>query len=240
MTEEWRNGAIMHAHECFPRESCGLLIIERGRQTYVRCDNIATGADQFAIDPNDYAGAECRGEIVAVVHSHPNASPQPSEADRVSCEASGLPWHILSFPTVSWASLKPSGYAAPLIGREWSHGVLDCYALIRDWYRIERGVDLPDYHRAEQWWTKGGNHYIDLYQDAGFRRIMVSDDKRPDEFAAGDVLLMQIASPVPNHGAIWLGDGLILHHLSNRLSSRDIFGGYYRKHTTHVLRHHTA
>ena len=53
----------------------------------------------------------------------------------------------------------------------------------------------------------------------------------------GDVLLMQIASPVPNHAAIYLDDGVIMQHVAGRLSSRDVYGGYWAKHTTHVLRH---
>jgi cell wall-associated NlpC family hydrolase len=53
----------------------------------------------------------------------------------------------------------------------------------------------------------------------------------------GDCFLMQVASPVPNHAAVYLGDGLILHHLQGRLSSRDVYGGYWQKVTTHVLRY---
>jgi hypothetical protein len=48
---------------------------------------------------------------------------------------------------------------------------------------------------------------------------------------------MQVASPVPNHAAIYLDDGPILHHLQGRLSSRDVYGGYWQKITTHTLRH---
>ena len=54
-----------------------------------------------------------------------------------------------------------------------------------------------------------------------------------------DVILMQIRSQngVPNHAAIYLGDGLILHHLHGRLSSRDIYGGYWQEVTRHILRY---
>ena len=47
---------------------------------------------------------------------------------------------------------------------------------------------------------------------------------------------MQVLSNVPNHAAIYLGGDVIGHHLYGRLSGRDVYGGYYKKHTTHVLR----
>ena len=54
-----------------------------------------------------------------------------------------------------------------------------------------------------------------------------------------DIILMNIESPVPNHAAIYLGENVILHHVTNRLSSRDVYkwGGYYHKMTAKVLRH---
>jgi cell wall-associated NlpC family hydrolase len=129
----------------------------------------------------------------------------------------------------------PEGYTAPLLGRMWCHGVLDCYSLIRDWYRLERGIVLPDFTRSDEWWLKNQNLYVDNFRAAGFTRIVDEDALQP-----GDVLLMQIMAPVPNHGAVYLGDGIILHHLHGRLSCREVWGGYYKKHTTHILRHDYA
>jgi len=223
--------AIEHAIEAFPHEACGLLIIRKGREAYVRCRNIAVGTDQFVIHPEDYAAADTEGEIVAVVHSHPGLPPEPSQADRVACEASGLPWYIVGIPSQTWARIEPSGYVAPLVGREWSHGVLDCYALVRDWFDRERGVSLPDFVRFDEWWKRGENLYLENFAAAGFYVI------DPAALQAGDCFLMQVASPVPNHAAVYLGDDMILHHLQGRLSSRDVYGGYWQKNTTHILRY---
>jgi proteasome lid subunit RPN8/RPN11 len=226
-----KNSIYTHAESEYPRECCGLLVDVEGAVQYFPCRNQAVGTDNFILHPEDYAAADALGSIVAVVHSHPNDSPNPSQADRVACEASGLPWHIVSWPGQEWAYMEPEGYQAPLIGRVWSHGVLDCYSLIRDWYRIERGIILPDFDRNDDWWHKGQNLYVDNFQGAGFYRVM------DDQLLPGDVLLMQVLANVPNHGAIYLGDGIILHHLHRRLSSREVYGGYYRKHCTHVLRY---
>jgi proteasome lid subunit RPN8/RPN11 len=226
--------ALEHARAEYPREACGLLVIRKGREVYARCRNIGVGTDQFVIHPEDYAAADIQGEIVGVVHSHPGMSPEPSQADRVACEASGLPWHIVGFPSEDWVRIEPTGFVAPLVGREWSHGVLDCYSLVRDWFRSERGVLLPNFARFDDWWKRGENLYLDNFAQVGFEAVNFADLR---SLQPGDCFLMQVASPVPNHAAVYLGDGLILHHLQGRLSSRDVYGGYWQKVTTHVLKY---
>lgn len=223
--------AEKHAKECFPQEACGLIIVRKGRRVYIPCKNTASeNMDQFAISPEEYAKAEDQGEVVALFHSHPNASANPSEADLVACEASGLVWYILGLPSGVWRQIKPSGYIAPLVGREFYHGSLDCYTLIRDWYQQERGIALLDFEREDGWWERGENLYLEGFPKAGFE--VVSGPMKE-----GDVLLMQIYANVPNHAAVYIGNDQILHHLYGRLSSREIYGGYYKKHTTHVLRY---
>jgi uncharacterized protein YjbI with pentapeptide repeats len=94
-----------------------------------------------------------------------------------------------------------------------------------------RGVTLPDYVRFDEWWKRGENLYLENFAAAGFS-VIDSADLHP-----GDCFLMQVASPVPNHAAVYLGDDMILHHLQGRLSSRDVYGGYWQKNTTHILRY---
>lgn len=226
---DWKADAEAFARAEFPREACGLVVVTKGRERFMPCRNLAQGEDHFIISHEDYAAAEDTGEIVAVWHSHTNVGPEPSEADLVACEASGLPWHIYATPAERWHNFQPTGYQAPLIGRQFHHGVLDCYTLIRDWYRIERGITLPDFERTDDWWHEGKNLYLENFSKAGF---VVADTPQH-----GDVLLMQIGSPVPNHGAIWLEGDMIMHHLHGRLSSRDVWGGYFRKNTVKVLRY---
>ena len=231
LEESVKLSVIEHAYRDSPRESCGLVIIQKGKQRYIPCKNIGVGTDNFVLDPEDYSKADEQGEIVAVIHSHPNMSAKPSQADLVACEASGLPWWIIGIPSEHWEYLEPSGYIAPLVGRTWSHGVLDCYAIIRDWYKQELSIELPDFDRSDEWWKNGQNLYLDNILKVGFKPISIDDLK------AGDVILMAIGSSVPNHGALYLGDGVILHHIQNRLSTREVFGGFYLKNATGYYRY---
>jgi proteasome lid subunit RPN8/RPN11 len=232
------------AHACaeYPRECCGLVVVFKGRERYICCTNAAQGTEHFILPAEEYASAESAGEVVAVVHSHPNTPAQPSQADRVACEASGLPWHIVRVDLVDGAaqageihSFEPTGYKAPLVGREFSHGVLDCYQLIVDWYAQERGITLKQFARADDWWNDGHSDlYTEGFPQAGFRKL--KDGEQPQ---AGDVILMQIRAKngVPNHAGIYIGDGLMLHHLHGRLSSRDVYGGHYQEVTRAILRY---
>lgn len=219
-----------HAERDFPREACGLVAVVKGRQRYVPCRNLAEKTGDFVLHPEDWAAAEDAGTIVAVVHSHPNLPPRPSQADLVGCEKSGLPWLIVSWPSGEVREFAPTGYRAPFEGRAFAIGVLDCWSLIRDYYAATLSIDLPDFPREDRWWEKGHDLYTRFHREAGFH--IVADAPR-----ANDLIVMQIGSRDPSHGAVFLGDGRILHHLAGRLSSRDVYGGWYRKVTRHVMRH---
>lgn len=221
---------LEHARDVSPREACAVLIIEKGIETLVICKNKAHSTDHFIIDKLEYSMAEDRGEVIGIVHSHPNRNPLPSEADKVACSARNIKWYIVGTITGEWFELEPNGYEAPLVGRQWGHGVLDCYSIIRDYYKKILQIDLPDFERDAEWWKKGGNLYADNFQKAGFFQTTF------DSLKKHDVVLMQIDSPVINHGAVYLGDGLILHQLHKRLSSRDVYGGYWAKHTIKIVR----
>lgn len=226
------------AYEAGGRESCGLIVRVPGSgDAYRPCRNLASheaGQERFILDPAAWAAAEDEGEIVAVVHSHPDAPAHPSDADRVMCERTGLPWLIVSMPSGVILQTLPTGQPLPLVGRQFHHGVVDCYTLIQDHYAIELGITLPHFERADDWWAKGQDLYRDGFAQAGFVEVgpPTGTTLRPH-----DVVLMCIRAQVENHGGVILEGGHLLHHLWGRLSSRDVWGGYWARHTTTVLRH---
>lgn len=225
--------AIAHAKEEYPRESVGFFYVHKGKMRYHAAVNISPEKDRFMVSAEETAQVEAKGEIVALVHSHPDTSPLPSLLDQSAHAVSGLEWVIIGLidGVADVHTMPAMTEAVPLMGRTFIHGVTDCYTFIRDWYKQEFSLDLPDFARADKWWELGQNLYVENFEAAGFVAV--------DDMQYGDVLLMTIGASVANHGAVYVGDGLIEHHLYSRLSCREVFGQFYRDRVRYVVRHNT-
>lgn len=237
-----------HARERAPEECCGLLARVGRKLVYLPVANAAAKPkEDFRISAEDWADAEDQGVITAVVHSHPGQSARLSAADRTAMEATALPWVIIEVregEPVTHLVHEPTGYQAPLVGRPFHHGVLDCYTLVRDYYQRELGIVLPEYEREDGWWEKGQDLYADNFEAAGFYPV------GPDDLRQGDLIVMQVRAEKANHAGVYLADGRlktepehhpvpggILHHLYGRDSKRDVFGGFWREAARFYMRH---
>lgn len=220
-----------HAEEMYPTESCGIICKVGKIKKYFRCDNLATSKeDEFVISAEQYADIEDQGEILAIVHSHPDATTTPSIRDRAVCSVMEIPWVIVSWPDGDIRTITPE--RAPLEGRHFCHGTdWDCYGLVRDYYRERLAIELNRYDHDSWWWEEGKNFYLDNYEAEGFYKV---EDGTIEKH---DLILMQIRSKVINHAAIYVGDNLILHHMFGKLSKKDVYGGYWAEKTIMILRH---
>ena len=232
LSEGLKNEILVHAKDELPKECCGLIIIKKGRTRYKPCENVSDiPKETFILATSDYVKAEEEGEIVAVVHSHPFESPEPSVADKVACEKSNVEWFIVNPTTEKWGYYKPSGFKLPFVGREFYFGIIDCYSLVKDYFKQELNIDMNDYFREDRFWEKGESLYEDNFEKEGFIKIPINEIKKHD------LLFMHLEANLPNHAAIYLGEQQILHHVQGRLSSRDILGEYYIKNTAFAARH---
>jgi len=229
----WKKEALLHAQKEDPKESVGVLLNIKGKEKYYPCRNLSmTNYQCFILDPEDYVKADNLGEIIGIVHSHPITPPEPSEADRVSCEHSNLKWYIVNPKTEQWGYCEPCGFKPSLRGRQWVWGLQDCYSLVRDWYKKEKNIELKDWTRP----TTPEEFLLNpMFEQCAWRtgfRELRSDEK----LINGDLLFMSIGSPGLNHVAIFL-DGDVLHHLADRLSCKEPYSEWLLKCTGKRLRY---
>ena len=229
----WKEEALLHAKKEDPKESVGVLLNIKGKEKYFPCRNLSMNQNQcFILDPEDYVKADNLGEIIGIVHSHPITPPEPSEADRVSCEHSNLKWYIVNPKTETWGYCEPCGFKPPLRGRQWVWGLQDCYSLVRDWYKQEKNIELRDWTRP----TTPEEFLLNpMFEQCawrtGFREL-----RAEEKLINGDLLFMSIGSPGLNHVAIFL-DGDVLHHLADRLSCKEPYSEWLLKCTGKRLRY---
>ena len=230
----WKEAAEKHAKKCYPNEACGLVVVIKGKNKYIPCENISFDPkNNFIINPLDYAKAEELGTVVSVFHSHPTQSSNPSPADLTECENSKKPWFIYSVCFNHWYEFAPSGYKAPLVGRQYSFGTHDCWTLVKDYYESV-GINLRDWHRP----TNPEDFRINPYFDDCFAKTGFRELNKDEKLEHGDSILFSINSLGLNHvGIFLLPNQMILHHIEGRLSSKDFYGEWLVKCTGKRLRY---
>ena len=73
---------LKHLLDAYPEEGCGILQNKKGKLVWIPSTNEAENPEEeFVINSDDYLRASLTGDIYAIVHSHPDASPKLSDAD---------------------------------------------------------------------------------------------------------------------------------------------------------------
>ncbi len=206
-----------HVLGCAPMEACGLVVAN----TYLPCRNIAENPKtDFLIDPHDQLNAERVGAIQAVIHSHVDQRIKSlSKQDMTSQQEMEIPWGVVfvrhglaSDPVFFGDQIKPP----PLEGREFIHGIYDCWTLVRDYFRVNHKVTMPNPPRSWGWWEMAaGNLYLEGIM-AGLpyiQNIAFEDNRDLVKLRAGDIVFAAVRSDRINHAAIYLGSNLILNHM---------------------------
>ena len=226
----------------WPYEACGFIVRAAGNRLLVMPSrNLALDRlHDFKTCGDDWEAAEEKGEIVAIWHSHPNGKPELTNADKTSCETLQIPFLVLAWPANLFGYYEPSGWIHPLLGRPFVHGLLDCYSVVRDHYRIELGIQLPDFPRDDDWWLRKENVIMDNLVAAGFK-VIHKGQPPADLLRRHDGLVIAMNHGIGNHCAVYLGDFMILHHPPWRPSIHTPYapqlGGFYVQSTIAVVRH---
>jgi len=220
---------LKHLGFSYPEEGCGLLVNKKGKIHWIPCNNTAENPEEdFVISASDYIKASITGDIYAIVHSHPDASPEPSEHDKKISDFLGIPYHIYSVPDFEKYVYTPKELKNSLIGRDYKFGENDCYSLVRDYYKQELDINLPTILFEDNWYDKGLNYFDDLFESFGFVEV-----EQPQKH---DGIIFNIFCNVPNHCGIYLGEDIFMHHAINRLSCRESLYSGWKQHVTRFVR----
>jgi NlpC/P60 family len=120
-----------------------------------------------------------------------------------------------------------------LIGRQYNFRTANCFHIVRDFYKDNFDLDIPNFACPPSWAREGNPMASNLYDKAGFRVVDVSIR----ELRPADLLLIGLGSPYPNHLLIMLGPNKVLHHAHQQISTVDTLKTDYRGSLLAVLRH---
>jgi proteasome lid subunit RPN8/RPN11 len=223
-----------HALTNVPKECCGFIL---GAPPHFEepeiwpCDNLSNVPEKsFEISPQKHLMAINTGRLIAYYHSHPEGPAEFSESDKHHSEVVGLASFLYSLKEDKLSYYCPKSLETPLEGRNFTMHVHDCLTLVLDYYKVHLGIDLEYVEHTKDDLQAGFPLQDALLAQNGLRQV--------NERRRHDIVVMALNDfGLPNHFAIYLGDGRILHQLMNRDSQKQVYGGFWRKNTILVLRH---
>lgn len=221
-----------HFSNEYPREGCGLLCVVKGKLRWVPCTNVAEDNEDFVIDSTEFLKWKRTSDIIGIVHSHPDASSNPSEADISYCNALAIPYYIFSYPDMELTVLQPEHKSTELYGREYKFGVTDCFEAARDYLSSVNINIAPRAAFEDDWWHKNLDYFTDdLLKTWGFEPVDLTSIQKHD------IIVFNINAPVGDHCGVYLGGDIFYHHAINRLSCRESLYPFWAKHIKRVYRY---
>tara|TARA_B110000305_G_scaffold45335_2_gene48122 strand:- start:2290 stop:2979 length:690 start_codon:yes stop_codon:yes gene_type:complete len=220
-----------HFEDAYPREACGVVGIVKGKKRWFPCRNVAEGCEDFVMCSEDWFRIRQQADVLAIVHSHPDASSEASENDINNCNTLQVPYWIFSYPEMDLNKVDPETVQNTLIGREYAFGIRDCFEASRDWLIEKANITIPARAPFEDDWWERDLDYFTEERIRGWNLVKV------DEAQEHDVLVFSVEAEVGNHCGVYLGNDVFFHHAVNRLSCRESLYPFWVKHLIGIYRY---
>jgi proteasome lid subunit RPN8/RPN11 len=222
-----------HSYESLPLECVGLVSFRGNRPTAIRMDNISNFPESnFMVDMKKFLELKRLGEIVAIYHSHAKTGHEFSDMDKIYAENLDLPLWVYSCATKRFNVYAPTGYEYPLEGRPFAFGIMDCYVLVKDYYKRVLKIDIFSGEDVNR--TSTDDVVLNNIVELNFGR---SDFERVKDLKKHDVIAIKGDYKNISHFGIYVGDNMMLHHPIKMLSCKTMYGGAWRKGTAFWARH---
>lgn len=226
------DAVAQHGIDEFPKEAVGFVDQD---ERYVRLENTHKEPERH------FLVAQYPRDAQAIIHTHTQqerdergcffVSAAPSYGDMQTQQTTGLPWGIMPMQANGRAApmewFGDQSPILPLLGRQFRSGSADCFCLVRDFHRLQWGVDdIPNLPRDNDWF-KNPDPAFDLMS---LERIEIANFQVIDQSQArpGDVVLGMIRSRRNNHSGLICPRGLVLHQMEGQLSRREPLNPWLR------------
>lgn len=244
-----RKDLIESTKRNFNIEVCGIIVDFDGDIKVIECNNHAQNKkEDFFIDRKELNEKIGNGKLLGYYHSH-DGDAELSIQDLAVANKLNLIAIIINKANLEIKEFTPDPtYISAFHDRPFIAGYLDCSELVKDYYYKILNISLPTINHPiknlswsdikEHWeelqcYNKPDyNYLLDYFLNNGFNLINKNDLQKHDIILCR---AREIEAPV--HCLIYLGNNNILHHPSERVSGFELYSNFYKKLTTHCLRH---
>ena len=210
-----------------PREEvCGLIVLDQfGEISVEHCENINQNkSNGFVIDAKKFLQYKKNKNILAIYHSHPDDSADPSRLDLLQSEELCLPFVIYSAKNKDFfIHIPDSCPIKELTQRYYVENLQNCIGLVVDFYRKKHKFIFKDFNfylkRQESSWRFTFDTLIrckNLFKKNGFKKI------KKEQMTQDDLIIFQIGKNEIHFG-ICLDNDEFLHHPFYGLSQKSFF-----------------
>ena len=121
-----------------------------------------------------------------------------------------------------------------LLGRKYVDGKQDCYGLVMGYLKDVHSLPLKNFARPTQFWA---NRDFDLINNMLGHDGWQSMGLNTRNLQIGDVLIFAIHSTMANHLGVYVGNGMMIHHLYQRLSNHEAITQSWTSRLLMIVRH---
>jgi len=209
-------------------EPCAVIHLKKGKTNLIPINNVSKDPNNyFLLDPIQFSKLSLTGEILYVVHGHPEDC-TPSEYDIRCCDSVNIPYLIFNRFNFNYTLVTPKNYKT-LSGRFYKFGESDCFEAARDWYAAHNIYLSPRKDWMDDWWLSGYDYLKNISDSWPFNPVST--------LQYGDLLTFAVESDIENHIGVYIDKDCFFHHAVNRISCKENLYPFWAKHLKKVYRY---